>query len=713
MLNSKRINRSLVIWWAVIVGFIVVGYSVATLLGEIPAMHTVETALASIIPWIVGWLFYLYSPGGKVFRYVMLVGYFFMYIFILATGWNVFLFTYILAFIALVILYRQKALVACIGIVTMVINIVHIVSLVYRGEMSFAEDMDTILIRLSVLLLIFVSNYIATDLYDKSCREIDERQKVIEDKNQQVQTLTLQTIETIANTIDAKDEYTKGHSTRVAKYSAKIAEKMGMSPDEVLNVRYIALLHDIGKVGIPDSVLNKPGKLTDDEYEVMKTHTVIGGEILKDVDILPGIDQGALYHHERYDGRGYPQGLKGEEIPLIARIIGMADAFDAMNSNRVYRKHLSRDIITDEIKRCSGTQFDPKIAELFMDYLENEFDEDETETDNGHSLAYESSKLLQKIVEERSMQSQVEELTGTYYRAYAERHVTEKMADGFGCLIMADLDNLRYICRKYGFRAGNVYLVALAKLLKGSGDEGNIVSHFSGDEFLAYIPGMYKEDEVRAYITGLMDSVQNLRETDEQLRQMSVSIGAAIYDREGMEFQTLLGQAEKALYHIEQDQRGGYYLYDQGDDLDDIFTRADLNALLREIYYKDNYSKEIVLTHKEFYKVYDFVYDLIKGYSKDLRLILFTTRFQDEAKMDDEEKDAVMTLVEDAIRQVMKEEKAFMRYSSTQRIVVVAGEESGNAEQIAEAVGTAFSGAYGKDDAELTWDIASIKDSEQ
>ncbi|MCR5706290.1 MAG: HD domain-containing protein [Acholeplasmatales bacterium] len=179
-----------------------------------------------------------------------------------------------------------------------------------------------------------------------------------------------ESIETFTGFIDAKDPYTNGHSKRVAIYTRLIAERMGFSGEELDNIYYIALLHDCGKIGVPDNILGKPGRLTDEEFEIIKSHTVRGGEILSRFKSLENAHEGALYHHERYDGRGYPKGLKGEEIPLIARMICVADSFDAMNSNRVYRKKISSDYIIDELKNNRGTQFDPKIADIMLELLE-------------------------------------------------------------------------------------------------------------------------------------------------------------------------------------------------------------------------------------------------------------------------------------------------------------------------------------------------------
>ena len=150
-----------------------------------------------------------------------------------------------------------------------------------------------------------------------------------------------------------------------------IAKELGYSEEQCENLRKIAILHDIGKIGIPDSVLNKPAKLTDEEYAIMKSHVIRGAEILRNFTMIENVADGALYHHERYDGRGYANGLKGEEIPLNARIIGIADAFDAMTAYRVYRKKLDLDYVIGELKKGRGTQFDPKLVDIMLRLIEN------------------------------------------------------------------------------------------------------------------------------------------------------------------------------------------------------------------------------------------------------------------------------------------------------------------------------------------------------
>lgn len=179
-----------------------------------------------------------------------------------------------------------------------------------------------------------------------------------------------QSIKTFINFIDAKDAYTKGHSERVAQYSYLLASRMGYSELDCHRIYYVALMHDCGKISIPFTILQKKTRLTDDEYEIIKTHTTYGDKMLRDFTSIEGINLGALYHHERYDGKGYPKGLAGDEIPEIARIIGVADALDAMSSDRCYRMRLSEEEVLQELLNNKGKQFDPVIVDYVIKLIE-------------------------------------------------------------------------------------------------------------------------------------------------------------------------------------------------------------------------------------------------------------------------------------------------------------------------------------------------------
>ena len=188
----------------------------------------------------------------------------------------------------------------------------------------------------------------------------------------EIKTLSVEVMEALAHTIDAKDEYTKGHSVRVAKYSRMLAEKLGLTDEDCESVYYMALLHDIGKIGVPNEIINSKSKMTDEEYAIMKTHPGIGSDILEEIKSRPDLMIGARWHHERYDGKGYPDQKAGEDIPYFARIISVADSYDAMTSNRSYRKFLPQDVVRGEIEKNCGTQFDPNVAKCMLSIIDED-----------------------------------------------------------------------------------------------------------------------------------------------------------------------------------------------------------------------------------------------------------------------------------------------------------------------------------------------------
>ena len=218
------------------------------------------------------------------------------------------------------------------------------------------------------LMLVYVIWLIILIVVAIQLKRIIKRQQLEKEHDRM---MVEQTMKLIINVIERKDPNTKGHSIRVANYAKQIAEMVGYNEDEAQKVYYIGLLHDCGKVNIPSAILKNPGKLSDAEYAEMKNHTSYGGEVLKDFSSIENIAVGAKYHHERYDGKGYPTGLAGEEIPEIARIIGVADAFDAMNSERCYRGKLPKDIIIKELTENKGKQFDPKFVDCMLRLIES------------------------------------------------------------------------------------------------------------------------------------------------------------------------------------------------------------------------------------------------------------------------------------------------------------------------------------------------------
>lgn len=212
----------------------------------------------------------------------------------------------------------------------------------------------------------------------KSIEQMHTIQKInneLKESQEKMEKAYLESIEIIRHTVEAKDTYTRGHSDRVSEYSVLIGKYMGLSEDDLHILKIGGLFHDIGKIGIPDSILLKESKLSDDEYSQIKNHPSIGKHILADATIFEDIVPIVFHHHERFDGREYPTGLAGEHIPLFARIAAIADTFDAMTSRRSYRNALPLDVVIEEIQKCSGSQFDPKIVDVFLGILKNHFEE--------------------------------------------------------------------------------------------------------------------------------------------------------------------------------------------------------------------------------------------------------------------------------------------------------------------------------------------------
>ena len=194
----------------------------------------------------------------------------------------------------------------------------------------------------------------------------------VEKKTEENEKLFMHVVHSLADAIDAKDTYTNGHSGRVAKYSKEIARRYGYSEKAQGDIYMMGLLHDVGKIGVPDAVINKPAKLTDEEFAMIKNHPAMGSRILKNIKEMPALATGARWHHEKYGGGGYPDGLSGNDIPEEARIIAVADAYDAMSSRRSYRDVLPQEVVRDEIEKGKGTQFDPKFADIMLSMIDED-----------------------------------------------------------------------------------------------------------------------------------------------------------------------------------------------------------------------------------------------------------------------------------------------------------------------------------------------------
>ena len=237
------------------------------------------------------------------------------------------------------------------------------IGMIYLENCSFDKEEYLDLIR------IYVNQAVEAIINIQLHEEVVTTNEKLKDSYSQLKRTYFELIESLTKAVDAKDAYTSGHSTRVSLYARVIGKTLGMSSEELIKLKVAALFHDIGKIGIPDGVLLKEGRLTDEEFAIIKNHPITGSKILSPVTMLADVVPGVKHHHERFDGRGYPDKLAGADIPLNARILAIADSFDAMTSDRSYRRKMSFEDAVAEIERCAGTQFDPELVKHFVNKI--------------------------------------------------------------------------------------------------------------------------------------------------------------------------------------------------------------------------------------------------------------------------------------------------------------------------------------------------------
>lgn len=307
--------------------------------------------------------------------------------------------------------------------------------IVARHNMTSIPGLFSNMLTLIAVILIFQRNQKIATYQDAELESLKLQQKLSS-------RLFEQTATALVNAIDAKDVYSHGHSLRVAEYSEKIAKLAGKDEDECRRIYFAGLLHDVGKIGIPISIINKKGKLTEEEYEIIKQHPEKGSQILSSINEYPFLSIGARYHHERYDGKGYPHHLKGEDIPEIARIISVADAYDAMSSNRSYRKAIPQPLVREEIVKGAGTQFDPKYAKIMQRLIDEDVNYEMREKDTVNELAGRNELYC---TEHRNEISDGIIILPFLTRIHLEQSTREKMEKGRGpSIILFDSHDGRY-----------------------------------------------------------------------------------------------------------------------------------------------------------------------------------------------------------------------------------------------------------------------------
>ena len=711
--HVKKINRNLVYGWMLIVLILFVSYTMEVVKGQRSLSYLFVFMLVTAVPAIIVLILYLKQPDRYSLRYTIVGGYFIMYIFVMITGSTTMVFSYILPMLSLLVLFHQPIIILVTGICATILNLISIFLRYNRGEIT-TENSKDIEIQLALLFLCFLGSYLATRLYDEIHKTNEKYNKELSERNKDIERMTMQTITTIANTIDAKDEYTRGHSKRVAEYSATIAAELGMSDVEISNIRIIGLLHDIGKIGIPDSVLNKPGKLTNEEFQIMKGHTLAGAEILKDIDMIPGLEIGAKYHHERIDGKGYPEGISGDDIPYLARIIAVADAYDAMSSNRVYRRHLPKDKILSELEKGCGTQWDEEITKVMIRLI-NEDRLPKINPDAETELVQQTSTILSRVIdiaEDKGSDTsdELDDLTGAYGRdkgKYAIQNAISK--NGTGCIVIFDIDHFHRINDTDGFIIGDIYLKKMVEQIRGL-SEKQIIARFGADEFVTYFPELKDANEAEKLAEIFMERIKNVAETDKRVSKFSVSIGISEVITEKDKVMFLYENANKALYVAKQ--RGGntYYSHQaleyQNEEPSD--PAADLKQLVEIIQNREHYKGGLVAAYPEFGKMYEFISSLAERNEMKVQIALFTVSQVKGAKASLEEQDRVMELLQKAVVNSIRNVDVITKYSSTQYAILLMNLTLTEVESVINRIMTEFLRTYDKNEFSVHYDTADL-----
>lgn len=524
-------------------------------------------------------------------------------------------------------------------------------------------------------------------------------------RRKQMETMSLQMMQTLSTTIEAKDEYTRGHSHRVAEYAALIAEELGWDKKEIKNLKNAAHLHDIGKICIPDNILNKPTRLTEEEFQVIKEHTVIGAEILKNITLTSHVKEVARSHHERYDGMGYPDGLKGEEIPLYARVITVADSYDAMKSRRIYRNPLDDQIIYNEIARNCGSQFDPQIAGVFLKMLnENRVVIREecalvNKEDNLSKMEIEIEKFISDVMITMKAQEDSEGLdflTGLPMRNRGEKLAAQFIQQDNGYLVFLDMDNLKKMNDLYGHKAGDRALKLLGSLLMEYAQH-SVVCRLGGDEFLMFVPGVSK-DEIVKIVTGIQEKFEQNKEKDAEIRCASVSVGICEVIK-GDPFEECYSKADKALYHVKQNGKGSYFFYQQmeNEQVADPGTGKDLALIAKALRDSGNYSGALNLEYREFAKLYEYMKHLGDRYRYQCYLVMVTLETTSNSVMHIENIEQALERMEQAIRKKIRSVDACTRYSSMQYLVILFEADESKISDIMERIFAQYDELTGRD----------------
>lgn len=548
-----------------------------------------------------------------------------------------------------------------------------------------------------------------------------ELESEIKKQKKKVSDLSFQAMITIAHTIDLKDHYGEGHSLRVALYSREIARRLGWTVEELENLYNVALLHDIGKIAIEDSILNKMGTLTEQEYESVKRHTKVGADIVKNTTFIPGIKEGISYHHERYDGTGYV-GLKGKNIPLIARILAVADAVTAMEEDRPFRRRLSSMELEKELISNKGKQFDPDIVNVAVEMLHEGYDVDEKLAQMMKQIpgdVSETGELMRQVVttstQETKSELEKDSLTGFLNRRSFEEKIEKFLRKpmSYGTFFMMDMDNFKSVNDTYGHLAGDELILIFADIIKNCVREQDFVCRVGGDEFAIFFPYLDKEKVIRKRADEIMSSFAKERE---RLGYSNCSVSIGIMTKyaksNNMDYDKLYKCADNALYYVKNNGKNDFHIYasaimDGGmDSLEQ--EQLDVQQLIQRVAERKEYMGAYRVEYDSFSYIYRFIARNVERTKQPVQIALFTFPLKEKSEEEVMKIQNSLALLEKAIAQSLRRGDVTSRISLTQQIVILMGANKENGMHVVDRMVQCYDGLAGEEGLKIEYDIKDV-----
>ena len=548
-----------------------------------------------------------------------------------------------------------------------------------------------------------------------------ELESEIKKQKKKVSDLSFQAMITIAHTIDLKDRYGEGHSVRVALYSREIARRLGWTVEELENLYNVALLHDIGKIAIEDSILNKMGTLTEQEYESVKRHTKVGVDIVKNTTFIPGIKEGISYHHERYDGTGYV-GLKGKDIPLIARILAVADAVTAMEEDRPFRRRLSSMELEKELISNKGKQFDPDIVNVAVEMLHEGYDVDEKLAQMMKQISgdvSETGELMRQVVttstQETKSELEKDSLTGFLNRRSFEEKIEKFLRKpmSYGTFFMMDMDNFKSVNDTYGHLAGDELILIFADIIKNCVREQDFVCRVGGDEFAIFFPYLDKEKVIRKRADEIISCFAKERE---RLGYSNCSVSIGIMTKyaksNNMDYDKLYKCADNALYYVKNNGKDDFHIYasaimDGGmDSLEQ--EQLDVQQLIQRVAERKEYMGAYRVEYDSFSYIYRFIARNVERTKQPVQIALFTFPLKEKSEEEVMKIQNSLALLEKAIAQSLRRGDVTSRISLTQQIVILMGANKENGMHVVDRMVQWYDGLAGEEGLKIEYDIKDV-----